>query len=423
MRAVLPLLLLLAACPGPVREADGPDAGGPADAGGRPDAGSSAPDAGSSAPDAGSTAPDGGPADGRVEATFVVTVPAGTPRFDPICVAGSAAELDDWAACGLALTRAPDGRYSGTMRVAPGTGIQFKVTRGSWQTVEKAPDGSETANRTLVAQAGARAEVAVAAWADAPTITGNVESMGTFTSSHGGPRPVLVYLPPAYESEPSRRFPVLYMHDGQNLFDARTAFGGIEWGVDEAAERLTRDGLMAQVIVVAVGNTPDRIAEYTQTVDAEVGAGGGADAYARLLAEDLKPAVDARYRTLAGSETTGLAGSSLGGLVSMYLGLRRPETFRRIGVVSPSVWWDGRDIVARVQALAHKPPLRVWEDIGTAEADEETVADARALRDALVAKGWTEGDDLAYLEVPGARHNEAAWAARIDRILEFLYPP
>ena len=108
----------------------------------------------------------------------------------------------------------------------------------------------------------------------------------------------------------------------------------------------------------------------------------------------------------------------------MYFGLTQSDVFRRLGVVSPSVFWDNRDIVSRVQALPGKLPLRIWEDIGTEEgSDGETVDDARALRDALVAKGWTLGDDLAYLEVPGAQHNETYWAARIDRILEYLYPP
>jgi predicted alpha/beta superfamily hydrolase len=106
----------------------------------------------------------------------------------------------------------------------------------------------------------------------------------------------------------------------------------------------------------------------------------------------------------------------------MYLGLERPETFTRLGVVSPSVWWDDRDIVTRVQALPGKLPLRVWLDIGTAEGGGESVEDTQLLRDALVAKGWVVGQDLAYTEIPGAAHNEAAWAARIDDILRWLYP-
>jgi predicted alpha/beta superfamily hydrolase len=105
----------------------------------------------------------------------------------------------------------------------------------------------------------------------------------------------------------------------------------------------------------------------------------------------------------------------------MHLGLRYPTAFSRLAVMSPSVWWDDREILREVEALPAKPPLRIWLDAGTAEG-EQVIADARALRDALVAKGWVAGEDLAYLEAQGGEHNEQSWAARIDAVLTFLFP-
>ncbi|HYV47545.1 MAG TPA: alpha/beta hydrolase-fold protein, partial [Myxococcaceae bacterium] len=238
----------------------------------------------------------------------------------------------------------------------------------------------------------------------------------------GNTRDVIVYLPVGYSDDTTTRYPVLYMQDGQNLMDPRTSFAG-EWGVDETAQRLLRCGQMSPVIIVGVYNTGNRIPEYTQVADPNNG-GGNADNYARFLLQELKPRIDATYRTRA-SEPAGIAGSSLGGLVSLYLGYSHPEAFNRIGAVSPSIWWSNKDITTRYTGLTSKLPLRIWEDIGTAEGTTpaEEVQNAAGFRDVLVSKGWVQGDDLFYLQVQGAGHNEAAWSKRIDQILAYLYPP
>ena len=140
-----------------------------------------------------------------------------------------------------------------------------------------------------------------------------------------------------------------------------------------------------------------------------------------MLVEELKPFIDATYQTLPSAASTAIGGSSLGGLLTMYLGLRYPTAFSRLAVLSPSVWWDDREILSEVEALPGKLPLRIWLDAGTAEG-EQVIADARALRDALVAKGWTVGDDMAYLEAPGGEHNERSWASRIGSVLKYLFP-
>ncbi|HZH16921.1 MAG TPA: alpha/beta hydrolase-fold protein [Archangium sp.] len=239
-------------------------------------------------------------------------------------------------------------------------------------------------------------------------------------------RDVIVWLPPGYDANPKRRYPVLYMHDGQNLMDTSTSFSG-EWHVDETASRLVASGEVEPLIIVGVYNTEDRFAEYTQVRDtgeyAHLG-GGNADAYGRFLVEELKPVIDKTFRTQTDAKNTGLVGSSLGGLVTMHLGLTHSNTFRRLGVMSPSVFWANRDILTRVKGVRRKPASRIWVDIGTEESkgSQETVEDTRLLRDALVARGWKPGKDLQYVEVPGAAHTESAWAERFDDLLRYLYP-
>ena len=235
-------------------------------------------------------------------------------------------------------------------------------------------------------------------------------------------RDVIVYLPPGYKTG-SERYPVLYLHDGQNLFDGATSYiPGMEWRVDETAQALIEGGDIEPLIIVGIYNTGEqRVFEYTQTKDPRHKVGGKARQYGRMLVEELKPFIDSEYRTLAGPSHTGLGGSSLGGLVTLYLGLRYPKVFGKLAVVSPSVWWDKKIIVKNVQQVRRKPSLKIWLDMGTKEGNTATT-DAAALRDALVAKGWVLGSDLNYFEAQGAEHNEKAWSERVGMILKFLFP-
>jgi len=239
---------------------------------------------------------------------------------------------------------------------------------------------------------------------------------------------VLVYLPPGYSRFSRRRYPVLYLHDGQNVFDAATSFAGVEWGVDETAQRLIRQKQIEPLIIVAVANMgQDRIHEYAPTAGViephdhpKKRSRGLAGIYGRFLIEELKPFIDKKYRTKAEAEFTGLGGSSLGGLATLAIGIIFSETFSRLMVMSPSVWWDEFSILRLIGFLDQKPPLKIWLDMGTGEPDWEQV---RELRDALIDRHWRLDVDLKYLEVDGAGHNEAAWAARVEPALKFLFPP
>jgi predicted alpha/beta superfamily hydrolase len=261
-----------------------------------------------------------------------------------------------------------------------------------------------------------------------PVVTspvGTIHNHPAFPSRIVAPRDVQVYLPPGYKREPSRRYPVLYLQDGQNVFDP--AAMGMEWQVDDTAEALIRAGRIEPLIVVAVANTDARRDEYTPTAvewkrpDGSNSKGGGkANLYGRFLIEELKPFIDRTYRTRPDAASTALGGASLGGLVSVWLALQHPGVFGSVLAVSPTVWWDNSVILTKIAALPRTAPVRFWVDIGTLEG-ANAVSGARRLRDALVAKGWKPGTDLEYVEQEGGQHDEISWASRVEGMLSFLY--
>lgn len=233
---------------------------------------------------------------------------------------------------------------------------------------------------------------------------------------------VIVCLPPGYHEAPDRRYPVLYLHDGQNVFDdlPLSPFG-VQWGVDTTARALIHARVIEPLIIVAIGNAGrDRIDEYTPTRDNMHDAGGMADRYGQMLVYELKPWVDHTWRTRRTARDTAVAGSSLGGLLSLHLGLTHPAVFGKLGLLSPSVWWDDRWIVRQLAAEGRRPDLRIWLDVGTGET--RMLKGTRLLYRMLLRKGWQAGRDLAYVEAEGALHDERAWGERTGLFLRFLFP-
>ncbi|HEX6099435.1 MAG TPA: alpha/beta hydrolase-fold protein [Thermoanaerobaculia bacterium] len=250
---------------------------------------------------------------------------------------------------------------------------------------------------------------------------GRIERIPDFPSQVlGNLRQVTVYLPAGYDERQDVRYPVLYMQDGQNLFDAERAYvPGNHWRLQEAADAAIGERTARPMIIVGVDHAgPARIDEYTPVKDPKHNGGGRSGDYARFLIEELKPAIDARFRTLPDAEHTAVGGSSLGGLVSLDLALKHPEVFRAAAVMSPSVWWSGRAILGDVDAFGGPAP-RMWLDIGGREGGE-ALNDARTLRDRIAAKGWS---DFEFYEDRRADHSERAWARRVRQVLEFLFPP
>lgn len=236
-------------------------------------------------------------------------------------------------------------------------------------------------------------------------------------------RGLWIYLPPSYSEQPSRRFPVVYMHDGQNLFDPAAAFGGVAWEADNAMNAGAADGTIREAIVVGVENTAARIDEYTPSVDRGLMRGGRAPQYLTFFVDELMPLVNRELRTLTGPENTAIVGSSLGGLVSVWIGLRRADVFGAVGALSPSTWWDQRMILDEVARASGPRARRIWVDSGDSGPSRDGLEDTRALAQALQTAGYREGEALRYVVQPGAMHNEAAWRSRLPDVLRFLLGP
>lgn len=248
---------------------------------------------------------------------------------------------------------------------------------------------------------------------------------GTLTTRDGwwsnrlqNARTIWVYLPPSYAENAGERFPVVYMHDGQNLFVDSASFSGVSWNVAGAMDLGARDGTIHEAIVIGVDNNGDRLNEYTPVADPQYG-GGNAGAYLGFLADELKPAIDSQYRTLSDRGSTAIIGSSLGGLASAYAGLARAETFGLIGVMSPSTWWDNDWIIGAVAGTraVYQKPVRAYVDSGDSGPSSDDLTQTAQLAQAYRGIGWVQ---VGYVVQKGGQHGEEWWRERVPGALGFL---
>jgi predicted alpha/beta superfamily hydrolase len=262
------------------------------------------------------------------------------------------------------------------------------------------------------------------------TVTGTVWVWPSLVSrelSHV--REILVYVPPSLAAhvpgqQPASadRYPVIYFHDGQNMFDTHTSYVG-EWCADETLEKLAADGL--EVIAVAIPNAGDeRLDEYSpwrgKTGYRERRSAGRGDAYMEWLVDSVKTLVDRSFPTRLDRAGTGTMGSSLGGLIALYAAVKYPELFGFIGAMSPSVRWHNSKIAELYEEWpVSRPRPRIYMDMGGREW-RGAFAEVRELRDVLEAHGWVEGMDLSHVEDRYGRHHEESWARRLPDALRFM---
>lgn len=242
-------------------------------------------------------------------------------------------------------------------------------------------------------------------------------------------RDLLVYLPRSYDQS-DRRYPVLYMHDGQNLFDNATSYSG-EWQVDETMEMLSREEQLEAIVVGVPNGGSERLNEYSPFVDPQYGGGKG-NAYVQFLAETVKPLIDSSFRTLSDRGNTGILGSSMGGLISLYAFFYRADQFGFAGVMSPSLWFAKGAIYEYVESMPFRRGKlyldagtrefgNAWPEVVTARArSRRYYASVRRLKRILAKKGYRPVRDMMHVEEKWATHNEAAWARRLPPALRFF---
>lgn len=358
------------------------------------------------------------------QVTFHVTqTPMNTPVNAEIFVSG---DFDGWAGGtdNYKLTELEDETYAITFPQQVGN-INFKFTRGSWASVEKGAQGEEINNRVYTFGGnGDTIEIAILNWADAgqgsSTAAYNVSVMDEafeMPQLGGRKRKIWLYLPPGYDTS-TASYPVLYMHDGQNLFDDSTAFAG-EWHVDELLNDLYVTDNIGLIVIGIENGGGERINEYSPWTHPSYGGGDGDD-YIEFIAETLKPHVDSTYRTRPENIYTGLMGSSLGGLISHYGGLASPEIFGKAGVFSPSFWFSDSTYIFGHQN-SNLPDSKMYFLAGGMESSQTDVpANTQAMIDTMIAGGYRQAN--AILEVdPDGTHTEGFWSAEFPDAIKWLF--
>ena len=369
-----------------------------------------------------------------VRVTFNVAAPQNTPADQVLYLSGSAPAMGNWDAAGMPLQRGDDGKYHGSAEVMSGVEYGFKVTRGTWGTVETDAKGEEAPDHTLKVADSQAVDVAVASWRDGGktvpnrvTMTGDIRLHKKFHSNVlGNERTLIVYLPPEYEANLTARYPVLYMQDGQNLFDAATSFAGIEWRMDEAAQNLIATKAIEPLIIVGIYNgLQERSAEFAPPALADDPSKARGDLYAKFVVDEVKPFIDKTYRTQPDRAHTGIGGGSMGGLIALHTAKQSPQVFGQLALMSP--WLrigDKKLIESDLGDGSWLKGMRVYVEMGSAGGanypGKDPIADAKEFEAFLKKAGLKEGE-YKYSEVPGLEHNEPAWATRGEAMLTWLY--
>jgi len=367
--------------------------------------------------------------------SFRVRVPEGTPAQNKLYVAGNLDALGPWQPDLFPLKRVGPFEFEGELDIPVGHTLQYKITRGSWSTVEKEIDGGEINNRILRVQGDVKAEIQVAAWAIAKqprpsTGTGDLRWRDFDSRNLDGGRRVTVWLPASTASTLDQRLPVVYFLDGQNVFDGSRAAFGVEWKADESAQSLIDSGRIPPFMIVAIDNSSDRMTEYTPVQGAWQGRtiGGGADRMLTFLCDELKPRIDLAFPTQPEARFTSLIGSSLGGLFVLHALRERSDVFGGGAAMSPSLFWG--DSQTNQTFALWKPPVapsrktRLWLDTGNREGESEAtqsrnVENFRQFVETLNTK-HKDKFEIQSGVVADAEHNELAWSRRLPDVFEFL---
>lgn len=352
----------------------------------------------------------------------IIELPSNTPTNAYIYVAGNFQGWDP-GSDNYKLTDVGNGIFE--IEITPSVGaLEFKFTRGNWGSVEGNASGGAIPNRTYnYTGAAATLDLTILSWEDlsgssgTSTATSNVQILDEnfFMPQLNRSRRIWIYLPPDYDSS-QKDYPVLYMHDGQNVFDASTSFSG-EWEVDESLNQLFNEGDYG-VIVVAIDNGANlRVDEYSPWNNPNYGGGEG-DEYIEFIVNTLKPHIDSNYRTLASREYTGLMGSSLGALISLYGGIEYQDVFSKVGLFSPSYWFAD-ECFDHVENIGKQETMKFYSIIGALEGPTH-VNNMNQMKTTLMDAGFTS-EELNQMVHNDGQHSEWYWAREFPAAYEWLF--
>jgi predicted alpha/beta superfamily hydrolase len=356
--------------------------------------------------------------------TISVYVPSATPRDASIFIAGNSTLLGSWDPGKIKLHQQNDSLWTISLSVPLRSMLEFKITRGTWQTEALYVDGVIPSNTTILVASDTVITLRPVTWNDISPVrrtrTTGTGIVGMIRYHHAlkgeglkYDRDLIVWLPPSYSTDLQKRYPVLYMHDGQNVFDSSTSFIGYDWRADEVADSLIRAKAIEEIIIVGINNSPDRIAEYSDT---PLGR-----SYGRFVVNTVKPLIDSVYRTKRSRENTAVMGSSMGGVISFLFTCWYPEVFSKAGCLSTAIGPAAheKEFEKAFKERGAKGSPRIYLDVG--ELEPQLVPGNRALEAYLLRMGFREGEDLEFFFANGAVHNEQAWAHRLWRPLKFMF--
>lgn len=302
--------------------------------------------------------------------------------------------------------------------------FEYKLSRGSWQFVEVDSNGGDIRNR-IYSPPTDTVRIKVRGWRDMfeaaqrkSTASANVRFLPSTLEMKqlNRRRAVRLYLPPNYSKR--QQFPVIYMHDGQNVFDESTSFAG-EWRVDEIMDSLYYSCGFAAIVVAIYNDSKERINEYSPWRNDSLGMGGDGDKYAYFVAKELKPFIDKNYRTNPEPKFNAIIGSSMGGLISLYIGLKYPDAFGRVGVFSPSLWFSPK-VFEYVSKYKRRTDQKIYLLAGEKES-ETLVEDMKMLEHHLYKAGYKDEDYVKMKIAPDGRHSEWFWSREFTETLEYLF--
>ena len=342
------------------------------------------------------------------------------PDSAVIYITGNRPELGNWKPDVLPLKKSESGDWEITINLPIGFHLEYKFTLGSWEKEALGKNGSVRANSVLDVINDTIIYTKINSFSNRVShelkgqITGSVEYFHNLKGEGIKDRDVIVWLPPGYNENSNERYPVLYMHDGQNIVDPKTSSFGTDWQIDEAADSLIRNKMIKPVIIVGIYNTPDRSSEYA--------ANDTGYAYMDFIIHKLKPMIDSTYRTLPDRENTAAGGSSLAGLISFMLAWEHPEVFSMAVCLSPAFRIERYDFVTPVEKYSgSKKQIKIYIDNGSKGVDSLLQDGVDLMLTVLKNKGFAEGKDLYYYKDENADHSERSWAKRIWRPLIFLF--
>lgn len=337
-----------------------------------------------------------------------------------IYITGSTDILGNWNPAAIPMIKTDTTTWEKSLKFSAGKAIEFKITRGSWGNERLNDDETIPANTVLKVENDTTITFFVNKWSDHykrkvvvhGQITGNVEYIREMQGNKILPRDIIIWLPPGYYKDKYKRYPVLYMQDGQNIIDPATSSFGYDWRIDEVADSLIKVNKIKKIIIVGIYCTSDRGLEY---------GGSKSDEYMKFIVDKLKPLIDKKYRTKSDRKNTAVAGSSLGGTISFMLLWNYPDIFSAAACMSPAFHYKEYDCLKLAEKKVKNKNLNIYIDNGGVGLDtllQPGVDDMLAL---LKTKGYKEGENLEYFRDPVGEHSEQYWAKRVWRFLEFFF--